>query len=111
MLEEGSETAGNLVVSSPRRFPFFLFVLALDSLLDGGGDSALALPPGLMEHGQGRAVAPRELWLLEGGREMCGCRRRWRGVGRAVTVPALLGGQQVGAGWLLATSCAFPVLS
>lgn len=32
-------------------------------------------------------------------------------MGRAVTVPVLLGGQQVGAGGLLATSSAFLVLS
>lgn len=42
---------------------------------------------------------------------MCGYRRRWHGVGRAVMVPVLLAGQQVGAGGLLATSCAFLVLS
>lgn len=31
-------------------------------------------------------------------------------MGRVVTVPVLLGGQQVGAGRLLATSCTFLVL-
>lgn len=41
---------------------------------------------------------------------MCGYRRKWHGVGRAVMVPVLLAGQ-VGAGGLLATSCAFLDLS
>lgn len=68
-------------------------------------------PAGLsMEHGQGRAVSQRELWLV-GGSEMCACRRRWHRVGRAVTVPVLLDGQEVGAGRLLARSSAFLVLS
>lgn len=42
---------------------------------------------------------------------MCGYRRRWHGVSRAMTVPVLPGGQEVGAGRLLATSSAFLVLS
>lgn len=74
--------------------------------LDAGGDSALGLPPSHGEHGQGRAVSHRELWLV-GGSEM------WvqEEVGRAVTVPVLMGGQQVGPGRLQATSCAFLALS
>lgn len=63
-----------------------------------------------MEHGQGRAVSQQELWLV-GGSEMCGYRRMWHRVGRAVMVPVLLGGQEVGAGRLLAKSSAFLVLS
>ena len=36
---------------------------------------------------------------------------RWHRLGRAVKVPVLLGGQEVGAGRLLAKSSAFLVLS
>jgi len=49
-------------------------------------------------------------WLV-GGSEAHECSRRWHRLGRAVKVLAFLGGQEVGAGRLLAKSSAFLVLS
>lgn len=55
--------AGNLVVSSPRCFPFFLSVLALDSLPQAAGCWRW-LSPGTATQPRG-AVSHQELWLQE----------------------------------------------